>query len=106
FEEIAFKHHKKKVLGKILRVRNGITAPANEGKDGTPVRFAQIGERLASCFPAGGRIRAGENHAPTRCRKPIGGPAPLGYGFRGHSRPSCPSCDSQASLNAGARTPR
>ena len=47
-----------------------MTAPANESEDRTPVRLT----KLSQCFPrdlsAGLRVRARENDAPARGRKP------------------------------------
>src|SRR6266403_5676659 len=47
FENVAVKNHEKKILGQVLRVRNGVAAAANERENRSPISFAQIGQRLA-----------------------------------------------------------
>ena len=66
FEKITFKNHEKKILGQVLRVRDGVTAAANERENRSPISFAQIGQCLARLRFACGGIHARENHAPAR----------------------------------------
>jgi hypothetical protein len=43
---ITFQHHKEKILGEILRVLCGVTAPADERKDGSPIEPAEFRQGL------------------------------------------------------------
>ena len=45
-EEMTFKDHNEKILGEILRVGNGMAAPAGEGEDRPPISLA----KLVQCF--------------------------------------------------------
>ena len=45
-EPITFQHHNEKILGEILRVLGGMAAPADEGKDGTPIEPAEFRQGL------------------------------------------------------------
>jgi hypothetical protein len=45
-EPVTFQHHKTKILGEILRVLGGMTAPADEGKNGTPIEPAKFRQGL------------------------------------------------------------
>ena len=64
FKQMAFKKHDKKILGKVLCVRNGVTVATNEGKDGSPVNLAELTERVARGLRAGTAVRAGKHEAP------------------------------------------
>jgi hypothetical protein len=44
--QIAFKQHHKKILGRILRIGNGVSAPADQRENRTPVNPAQLGHRF------------------------------------------------------------
>ena len=43
-EEISLHDHEEKILGQILRVGWGITAPENKGEDRAPIDLAELGE--------------------------------------------------------------
>lgn len=68
-EPITFQHHKKKILGEILRVRSGMTAPADERKDGTPIEPAEFREGLLRLLFVASEIGRGENETPACCRE-------------------------------------
>src|SRR5205807_1299798 len=44
---VTFQHHNEKILGKVLGVFHGMTAPADERKDGAPVEPAELGQGRA-----------------------------------------------------------
>ncbi|TMP90263.1 MAG: hypothetical protein E6L07_14785 [Verrucomicrobia bacterium] len=50
FEKIAFKNQKRKILGQILDIGNGIAAPTDEGEYGPPVNFAKLCQRFVRGF--------------------------------------------------------
>src|SRR5438067_12464720 len=66
-EQVAFEHHYKKILSKILRVGSGMAAPANESKDWPPIIFAKLVERFARFLLFTMRAGARKNYAPA-CR--------------------------------------
>ena len=47
-EPVTLEHHKKKILGEVLRVLRGMAAPADERKDGTPIEPAEFRQSLLS----------------------------------------------------------
>lgn len=74
---ITFEHHDKKILGKVLRIGGGMTAPANEREDGTPIEPAKFREGLARLLIAGSEIGRGENETPARRREVASFAAPF-----------------------------
>ena len=46
-EPVILENHDEEILGKILRVLRGMTAPADKGKDRPPIEPAKLGQRLA-----------------------------------------------------------
>jgi hypothetical protein len=50
FEKIAFKNQKRKILGQILDIGNGIAVPTDEGEYGPPVNFAKLCQRFVRGF--------------------------------------------------------
>jgi hypothetical protein len=55
-EPITFQDHKKKILGEILRVFRGMTAPADKREDGTPIKPAEFGKGLLRLLIVGFEI--------------------------------------------------
>jgi hypothetical protein len=45
-EPVTFQHHKEKILSEILCVLRGMTAPADERKDGAPIEPAKFRQGL------------------------------------------------------------
>jgi hypothetical protein len=43
-EQIALKHHHKKILSEILRLRTGMAVPANKSEDRSPITFTKLVE--------------------------------------------------------------
>jgi hypothetical protein len=58
-KQIAFKHHKKKILGQILGVHDGVTAPTNESENWPPIDLAQFAKGLARRFLRASGVCAG-----------------------------------------------
>ncbi len=46
-EPVFLQDHDKKILGEILRILVRVASPADEGKDGPPIRSAKLVQRLA-----------------------------------------------------------
>jgi len=80
-EPITFQHHKKKILGEILRVFGGMAAPADEGEDWAPIQPAEFGERFPRFLIVAGEIGRGKDQTPARGREVARGAA----AFRGHT---------------------
>src|SRR5438105_5026064 len=68
-QEIAIKHHHKKILGHILGILGRVAALANVGKDRPPINPAELGERLASLAFRALEIERGEDEAPASGRE-------------------------------------
>lgn len=66
-EPITFQHHKEKVLGEILRVLGGMTAPADKRKDGAPIEPAEFREGLVRLLIVASEIGRGEDKTPPCC---------------------------------------
>ncbi len=69
-EPVAFQHHYEKILGKILRILGGVTAPAHERKDRTPIEPTKFRKGLLRFLVVGPQIGRGEDKAPS-CRREV-----------------------------------
>ena len=78
---MTFKHHNKKILGKILRILRGMTAPADEGKNRAPIEPAKFGEGLSRFLIVAAESGGSKNKTPARGREVSRGAAP----FRGYT---------------------
>ncbi|SRR6266480_7355630 len=63
-EEMTFKEHNKKILGKILCIRNRVTVPADESENRSPVGLAKLTQCIARSLSADATVRARKHDAP------------------------------------------
>ena len=81
----SLKHVDEKVLRQILGVGDGVTAPADEGEDRSPIHLAEIGQGLL-IFRAAGIGAGGRQHdAPARGIEAIVTTLGIGRRFGGHT---------------------
>ena len=85
-EPVTFQHHNEKILGEILRVLRGVTAPADERKDGTPIEPAEFRKGLVRLLLVASEIGRGEDETPP-CRREVSSFATTFRGDRWGSRP-------------------
>jgi hypothetical protein len=68
-EPVTFQHPNKKILGEILRVLRGMTAPADKREDGAPIEPAEFRKGLVRLLIVASEIGRGENETPPCCRE-------------------------------------
>lgn len=65
-KSVTFQHHNEKILGQILRVFDGMTAPANKRKDWAPVKPAEFGQGRARAGILAFAVGGGKDETPAR----------------------------------------